>query len=56
MVADVSVRRIRESEWRALREVRLLALADAPDAFGSTLAREAAFADDLRRDWAREAA
>lgn len=39
------VRRIRGDEWERLRALRLQALADAPMAFGSTLAAEAAFAD-----------
>ena len=41
------VRRIRPDESRRLRTQRLRALADAPLAFGSTLAREEAFADDV---------
>ncbi len=52
---EVTVRRLRPDEWEALRHIRLRALADAPDAFGSTLAEEAARADDAWRDWASRA-
>lgn len=38
--AGVTVRRIQAEEWGRLREVRLRTLADAPMAFGSTLADE----------------
>lgn len=48
----VQVRRIGRDEQDALREVRLKALADAPYAFGSTLARESLLTDD---DWADRA-
>jgi GNAT superfamily N-acetyltransferase len=41
-----TVRRFAASEWRVYRALRLHALRDAPDAFGSTLAREEAFPDD----------
>jgi RimJ/RimL family protein N-acetyltransferase len=49
---SVDVRRVDAAEWKELREVRLRALADAPDAFASTLEREAAFPDDV---WRRRA-
>jgi hypothetical protein len=46
----VLVRPTTMTDWQALREVRLQALRDAPYAFASTHAREAAFADD---EWRR---
>jgi hypothetical protein len=52
-VAGVAVERVRAAEWRELRELRLRALADAPEAFASTLAREAAFPDDVWRQRAQ---
>ncbi len=47
------VRRLLPSEWQAYRTIRLRALADAPEAFGSTLAREEALPDDT---WATRVA
>jgi GNAT superfamily N-acetyltransferase len=41
------VRRIRPDEGLRLRALRLRALADSPSAFGSTLGREEAFADEV---------
>jgi ribosomal protein S18 acetylase RimI-like enzyme len=50
------VRRIEPEEWEQLRAIRLNALADAPEAFGSTLEREREYADDVWREWARDGA
>lgn len=43
----ITVQRFATHEWPGYRELRLRALTDSPDAFGSTLEREAAFPDDL---------
>ena len=48
----VLVRATTITDWQALREIRLQALRDAPYAFASTQAREAAFAED---EWRRRA-
>ncbi|WP_088279947.1 GNAT family N-acetyltransferase [Ideonella sp. A 288] len=45
--SGVSIRPIQPGQWRTYREVRLRALQDTPDAFGSTFAAEAARPDDL---------
>jgi len=44
--SGLSIRRFSSAEWRAYRELRLAALTDSPDAFGSTLEREGASSDD----------
>ena len=44
---SLEIRRIRPDEGLRLRALRLHALADAPTAFGSTLAHEAAFPEDV---------
>lgn len=46
----IEVRTARPDEWRHVRDLRLRALADSPDAFGSTFERERAHAED---DWLR---
>jgi len=48
-----SVRRLRADEWSAYRELRLRALGDAPNAFGSTVEREASRPDE---EWQRRVA
>lgn len=49
---SVELRRVTTDDWELLRDVRLRALADAPDAFGSTLAQARAATDD---EWRRRA-
>jgi GNAT superfamily N-acetyltransferase len=56
MSTNWRVRRIRVGEGLRLRAFRLHALADAPAAFGSTLAREQAYAEEVWRQRAAEGA
>ena len=46
----IEVRTARPDEWRHVRDLRLRALADCPDAFGSTFERERVYA---KREWLR---
>jgi ribosomal protein S18 acetylase RimI-like enzyme len=46
----IEVRAARPDEWRRVRDLRLRALADSPDAFGSAVERERAHA---KREWLR---
>lgn len=48
--SGVELREVAEEDWAALREVRLRALADAPDAFGATLAEARAHPPQAWRD------
>lgn len=45
MLGLVRIVRVGEDQWRAVREVRLRALQDAPDSFGSSLGREQRFTE-----------
>jgi GNAT superfamily N-acetyltransferase len=47
----MEVRRARADEWETLREIRLAALTDSPDAFGSTLAEERDADEGRWRGW-----
>jgi GNAT superfamily N-acetyltransferase len=47
-MAEIAVRAIDASAWGTMRDVRLAALRDAPQAFGSSYQREIGFS---REDW-----
>lgn len=44
----ILVRRVAPADWAALRDIRLAALSDAPDSFGSTYADQVAL---TKQDW-----
>ncbi|HEV2591073.1 MAG TPA: GNAT family N-acetyltransferase [Gaiellaceae bacterium] len=47
------IRRVSAGEWRAFRDIRLAALLDAPDAFGSTYTESSARPEDWWRERTR---
>jgi RimJ/RimL family protein N-acetyltransferase len=49
--ASVSIRRVEPEEWRELRALRLEALLDTPDAFGSSYQEELGMPDEAWRWW-----
>jgi GNAT superfamily N-acetyltransferase len=52
-INDTEIRRIRAGEWLEMRSLRLHALADAPTAYGSTLAQEQSYSDEIWRERSR---
>jgi ribosomal protein S18 acetylase RimI-like enzyme len=49
----MEVRQVQAADWQALRQLRLRALADASDAFASTLEAEQALLDEIWRQRAK---
>lgn len=52
----IEIRRVTADDWQVLRDVRLTALRSAPEAYGSTHEREAAFDEQAWRARTRTAA
>jgi ribosomal protein S18 acetylase RimI-like enzyme len=52
----MEVRRVRPAEWQALRDVRLRALEDAPEAFATPFEEARVRPDDWWIDWAARSA
>lgn len=51
-MSAITIHRVEPDEWEQLRDIRLRALANAPAAFGSSLARERGQSERYWRDWA----
>ncbi|HEY1918197.1 MAG TPA: GNAT family N-acetyltransferase [Streptosporangiaceae bacterium] len=45
------IRRVRPDAWETVRDIRLIALADTPSAFASTLERETGYDEQRWRQW-----
>lgn len=54
--AGIVVERAEEADWEDVKAVRLAALADSPNAFGSTLAEEREYDEADWRAWCRDTA
>ncbi len=52
MKSGIEIRPARETDWQTLRELRLSALANSPDAFGQTLADAERAEESGWRNWA----
>ena len=52
----MQIRRVTSAEWRELRDIRLAALQESPDAFGGTYAVSVARTDEWWVEWARKSA
>ena len=50
-MTTIEVRRVRDDEWRDLRDLRLAALLDAPDAFWTRYDEAIVLSDDEWREW-----
>lgn len=48
---SVAIRSVQPDEWERVRDLRLRALADAPDAFGATIEHEREGTEDFWRAW-----
>ena len=51
MTDDVRIRLATRGEWERLHDLRLRSLADAPDAFGSTLEHERGYGETAWVGW-----
>ena len=49
-----AIARVAEADWKHLRTVRLAALAESPEAFGSDYSTEEQFSEADWREWARD--